>query len=164
MTPTERRFLSITRSSLLDAAAVRPRASLSRFEVLAEGPELGALGVVRTSAAFAARFDAQATSSGLALDFRQKSLAEVIRQCRHCGQEAGPYDRQCPNCRLSLETTEQAEADAARRDEARTEMWEAQIRAGTIPEARFARVLEARGISLRPWRLQTFASDRWTTG
>lgn len=164
MTPIERRFLGITRSPLMDSAAARLKGALTRFEVIAEAPPVGALGAVRTSAAFAARFDADATSSGLALDFRKKSLGEIVRKCRHCGQEAGPYDRQCPNCRVSLETQEQGEADAARRDGARAEMWEAQLRAGTVPEARFARVLEARGISLRPWRLETSARDRWSSG
>jgi hypothetical protein len=142
------------------AVALRPRTTAGRFEAIVAAPAVGLLQVVKTSAAFAARFDAQATGSGLALDHAPRSVADAFRQCRQCGQQAGVYDTHCPNCSLTLETAEQVQADAARRSVAREEVWAAEIRAGTVKEARFARVLEGRPISIRPWRLSADVS-RW---
>jgi hypothetical protein len=156
------RFTSIDRPSPAETAAHKPRATAGRYQAIVESPRLGLVLQVKTSAAFAARFDAQANSSGLALDHARGGLTDAVRQCRHCGQQAGVYDTQCPNCALSLESDEQVRADDARRTEAREEVWDAAVRAGTVKEARFARVLEGRPISIRPWRLSADVS-RWET-
>lgn len=154
------RFTGIDRPPPADPAAHRPRATAGRYEAVTTAPEIGLVLRVKTSAAFAARFDAQATGSGLALDHSPRLVAEAFLQCRHCGQQAGVYDTHCPNCSLSLESIEQVQADESRRGEAREEVWEAQVRAGAVKEARFARILEGRSISIRPWRLSADVS-RW---
>ena len=161
MTPLEGRLAALMRARPFEL----PRRPLSdaRFLSVTAAVELEHLAHVRTSTAFARRFDAEAEGSGLALDRSQHSPANTIRKCRVCQVQVGVYDRRCFNCQSELENVAQAEHDQQLRSEVRAQMWEAAVRSGTVPEARFARVLESRSISFRPWRHASPSVSRWKT-
>jgi hypothetical protein len=161
MTKLEGRMAALMRSRPFEL----PRRPLSdaRFLEVAAAVELEHLASVRTSTAFARRFDAEAEGSGLALDRSSRSPADTIRKCRVCSAQVGLYDRRCFNCQSELEDAAQAQHDKEVRSEVRAQMWEAAVRSGTVPEARFARVLESRSISERPWRLALPSVSRWKT-
>lgn len=164
MTSRERRFGGLTRTALMAGARCAPRFAAERFSALASAPDLAEVGQVRTSAAFAARFDAEAGRSGLALDWARGGTAELARACRGCGAQVGLYDQRCFNCGLDLGVAEQEAADASARAAQQETAWAQGVRAGLVPEARFARVLAAPTLSTRPYRLRlTGAVSRWET-
>ena len=161
MTSLEGRLAALMRARPFEL----PRRPLSdaRFLNIVAAAKLEHLAQVRTSTAFAQRFDAEALSSGLALDRSNRSARDTVRKCRLCGAHVGACDRRCFNCQNALDDAEQAQHDRQVRAEVREEMWDSALRSGTVPEARFARVLESRSISERPWRLASTSVSRWKT-
>lgn len=131
------------------AARARHPVAQARFEALQDAPATAPWGPLRTSAAFALRFDAEAASSGLSLDLQRGGGDGGVQVCVACGAQNGRFDTRCFNCRADLGTETQAAADQARRDEAKEQTWLEAVRAGLVPEARFARVVAGRGLPPR---------------
>ncbi len=62
----------------------------------------GAAPQVRTSAAFAARFQAEARRSGLVIDVAEKRPEQMFRLCPVCGAQNSSYADACYNCQTEL--------------------------------------------------------------
>ena len=74
----------------------------ARISAILSAAQPGAAPQVRTSPAFAARFQAEANRSGLSLDLAERDAAEQVRVCATCGAQNSPYVTECFNCQTEL--------------------------------------------------------------
>lgn len=78
-----------------------------RIAAIVASPKPGAAPKVRTSPAFAARFEAEANRSGLDVDIAEKEPEQLFKLCSVCGAQNSNFVTACFNCQSELEAREQ---------------------------------------------------------
>lgn len=73
-----------------------------RVTAILSSAKPGAAPQVRTSEAFAARFQAEARRSGLVIDVAEKRPEQMFRLCPVCGAQNSSYADACYNCQTEL--------------------------------------------------------------
>ncbi|MBL8957105.1 MAG: hypothetical protein JNK82_40405 [Myxococcaceae bacterium] len=118
-----------------------------RITAILSAPKPGAAMHVHTSAAFAARFSAEAKRSGLSLDLAEPDLEAKVKVCAMCGAQNSPYVSACFNCQTELETKKVSPPAKA-------------VRQG-LPEARWHLIANAPRLSTLPLRARALVQARF---
>ncbi len=124
----------------------------ARITAILSSPKPGAAPQVKTSAAFAARFSAEANRSGLTLDLAEDRAEATVRVCPTCGAQNSRFVTACFNCQTELDgRTAPPPAPLAQKGAGRR----------ALPETRWQHIAAAPRISTLPLKPRSLTQARF---